>query len=121
MRRIARGLAVASAVTSRLGGPTPTPPPKGLMVIVSANLAPTEFDSIRVEVSQEQAAGAQPGQQWHKWVDVTRSVPSEVRLPTTVFVQSGESADQDGLVQVTALLGGQPVVLREAQVQVPGD
>ena len=99
-------------------GKSQTPAPSGLMMIISTDLTPSEFDSIRVEVSQEQAAGSS---QWHTWLDETKLVPGEARLPTTVFVQSGTSADQDGLLRVSAFLSSEPVVLREAQIQIPTD
>ena len=97
--------------------PAASAPSTGLMVIISTNLGPTEFDSIQVSVSQEQT----PGGSWHTWLDETWSVPAELQLPTTVFIQAGSAADQDALLQVSALLSGQPVVLRVAQVQIPTD
>jgi len=97
---------------------TTAPPAAGLVVIISTDMMPSEFDSIRVEVSQEE--GVASGQ-WHKWLDETKSVPGEVTLSTSVFIQSGSAPDQDALIQVTALLLGQPVVLREAQLQIPTD
>jgi len=112
-------LGLALMVFGALGcSKTAAPAPAGLMIIISTDMMPSEFDSIRVEVSQEENAGAGL---WHKWLDETKSVPSEATLPTTVFIQSGSATDQDALIQVTALLLGQPVVLREAQLQIPTD
>jgi hypothetical protein len=92
--------------------------PAGLMVVVSAGLSPYEYDQIRVRVSQTE--GVDSGS-WHTWLDETKAVPSEVVLPTAFLVRPGSSPDQTALIQVTALLSGQPVVLREAQVSVPTD
>jgi hypothetical protein len=107
---VAGALAMGCATTKT------APPPSGLMVVISADLSPSEYDQIRVQVSQ--AEGVDSGS-WHTWLDETKAVPSDVKLPTAFLVRAGSSGDQTALIQVTALLAGQPVVLREAQVSVP--
>jgi hypothetical protein len=94
----------------------PSPSQAGLMVIVSTNLTSSEYDALEVDVSQEVEAGT-----WHAWLAQKSYVPSEAKLPTTIFVQSGQSADQDVRVLVTAYRAGAPVVLREVQTQAPTD
>lgn len=101
-----------------LGCSKTSPSPTGLVIIISTDMTASEFDAIRVEVSQELGAGSGT---WHKWLDDTKTVPSEATLPTSVFIQSGTAPDQDALIEVTALLQGQPIVLREAQLQIPTD
>jgi hypothetical protein len=86
----------------------------GIMVVVSTNLKASEYDEIRVQVSQQQTSGL-----WQSWLDESKLVPSEVTLPTTVFIEAGSSPDQEVDIRVTAYLMGNPVVLREAQLQAP--
>jgi Stigma-specific protein, Stig1 len=95
---------------------TEAPAQTGLMIEISTDLASTRYDALRVQVSQESSADSGV---WHKWVDESRSVPKEVPLPASVFIQSGSAPDQDALVQVALLDNGQPIVVREAQVQLP--
>jgi hypothetical protein len=90
------------------------PSQAGLMVVVSTNLKQSEYDEIRVQVSQQQASG-----QSQSWLDENKLAPSEVTLPTTVFVEAGSSPDQEVDIRVTAYLMGAPIVLREAQLQAP--
>jgi formylglycine-generating enzyme required for sulfatase activity len=90
--------------------------PTGLMVVVSTDLAASEYDEIRVEVSQQQPSG-----QWQSWLNESKHVPSEVTLPASVFIEAGHSADQEVDVHITAYLAGTPVVLREAELQAPTD
>ena len=120
MGRARRWLYLGLAVAGLVGCSTTatTPPPAGLMVIISTNLAPAEFDAIEVEVAEAQGDGSS---QWHTQLDEVKAVPGAVQLPTTVFVETGTSVDEDALIQVTALLHGKPVVLRQAQVPLPTD
>ena len=97
---------------------TTTTPATGLMVIITTDMTASEFDSIRLQVSQE--VGVAPVT-WNKLEDYAPTVPSELQLPGTVFVRSGHSPNQQALIVVTAYLAGQPVVLREVEVQVPTD
>ena len=89
----------------------------GLMVIVSTDLQPSEYDQLEVQISQETT----PGGSWHVWMDRLATVPAEITLPTTVLIQSGASADQDVLIRAILYDHGAPIVLREAQLQVPTD
>ncbi len=109
---------VAVALAMGCASTTTVPPPWGLMVVISADLSPSEYDQIRVQVSQ--AEGVDSGT-WHTRLDETKAVPADVKLPTAFLVRPGSRGDQTALIRVTALLGGQPVVLREAQVSVPTD
>lgn len=84
------------------------------MVVVSSDLTPSEYDEIHVDVSQQEDSGL-----WQSWLSLSKAVPSEARLPTTVFIRAGHSLDQEVTVRVTAYLRGAPVVLREAQLQAP--
>jgi hypothetical protein len=99
-------------------GCSTTPPGQtGLMVIISTDLQPSEYDELEVQVSQETS----PGGSWHLWMDRLSPVPAEITLPTTVLIQSGTSPDQDVLIRAILYDQGAPVVLREAQLQVPTD
>ena len=91
-------------------------PQSGLLVIVSTNLAPSEFDAIEVDVSQEVDGG-----EWHTWLARKSYIPAETRLPATILIASGPSPDQDVRIRVTAFHSGAPVVLREVQTQAPTD
>jgi hypothetical protein len=89
----------------------------GLEVLIATNLAtPVDFDSIAVTVSQETPSGG-----WTVLFQNTFLVPSEASLPTSFSIAAGSSASQVALVQVTALKAGNPIDLREAEVQVPTD
>jgi hypothetical protein len=113
-----RALAVACALTGAfgLGGCSgKTTQAGGLEVVVqTAGLtAGADFDSIEVSISQQE------GSTWHSLTDLTRRVPSEVTLPTTVSVAAGNTPNPDVRIEVTALLNGTPRVQRVAQLQVP--
>ncbi len=109
----AASLAIAAA-TVACSTTTAPAPAAGLMVVVSGDLMPSEYDELRVEVSQQEASGP-----WRSWLDLSKVVPSEATLPTTVFVEAGHSPDQEVDVRVTAYLAGVPIVLRQAQLQAP--
>ncbi len=89
----------------------------GLEVIVTTLglQAPSDFDTMEVVVEQESS----PGGKWNTLVDVSRRVPSEVPLPTTVSIQAGSGPDQDARIFVTASKNGNALVERGAQLQVP--
>ena len=113
--RVAVALALLSSAGCSKASPTPA---AGLMIIVSTSMSASEFNALRVEVSQEQGVGSGS---WNKVEDETKPVPAKVQLPATVFVRSGHAADQDALIRVTAYLDSQPIVLRMVQTQVPVD
>jgi sugar lactone lactonase YvrE len=93
-----------------------TEPAAGLELIVATNLqSPSDFDSLRLEVSQE----VSPGQWGSPLIANDFRVPDETTLPTTFAIAAGKSADQNALIRVVALKGQRPVVLREAQIQIP--
>jgi hypothetical protein len=87
-----------------------------LIVTTDGLSAPADFDDIRMEISEQSAAG------WvEKW-NRDYLVPSqEATLPASFTVFAGSSADEI-LISVTAFKGGASgtaVVQRLAQVQVP--
>jgi hypothetical protein len=88
-----------------------------LLITTSGIQAGRDFDTVEVLVRQETS----PGGPWHTVIDVPRTVPSEVNLPTTVSVQAGTSPDQEALIEVTALKMGTAIVQRGAQLQIPSD
>jgi hypothetical protein len=96
-------------------------PATGLELIVATDglSAPTDFDDIRIEVSQLVDGNANV--LWNR----DYVVPSlEATLPATFAVNSGRTPDEEVLVAVTAFHGGPggtPVVQRVAQVQSPSD
>lgn len=93
-----------------------TVPAGGLMLIIATNLnAPTEFDTLRVEVSQE----ISPGQWGTPLLANDFRVPDEAMLPTTVAIAAGKNADQNARIRVIALKGTSPQVLRQVEIQVP--
>jgi hypothetical protein len=88
----------------------------GLMVILSTDMkTPDDFDTMRVEVS-EQASGT-----WQTLLSSDFVIPGETRLPTTLAIAAGSSANEEVLLRILALSHGRPRVLREAQLQVPSD
>jgi hypothetical protein len=98
---------------------TSTPAPVGGIEIVIASdglSAPTDFDDVRLEVSQEESDGG-----WQTLWNKDYFIPQEATLPTTFAIVAGTNGTQEALIKVTALKNSQPVVLREAQVQVPQD
>ncbi len=111
---LAAGPSLWAAASTVACSTTAPPSDAGLMVIVSGDLMPSEYDEVRVEVRQQEASG-----QWQSWLDLSKVVPSEVTLPTTVFIEAGRSPDQEVDVRVTAYSAGMPIVLREAQLQAP--
>ena len=96
--------------------PSPAKPAAGLEMIISSEglAAPTDFDDIKLEVSELSASGA-PTKLWDRDYEVPTA---EATLPTTFTLFSGQSADEV-LSPVTAYLGVTPVVQGVAQVQVP--
>jgi hypothetical protein len=124
MARAHRG--IGAAVAAGLAGlaawlvtacSTSTPAPAGGIEIVIASdglTAGTDFDDVRLEVSQEQGDGG-----WQTLWNKDYFVPQETTLPTTFAIVAGKNGTQEALVKVTALKGTEPVVLREAEVQVP--
>jgi hypothetical protein len=83
-------------------------------------------------VSQQVDGGGNWNKLWDDYRPVTSSPAStaspdasaEIGLPATFAVVAGKSPDQEVLVTVTALKGGEsgtPVVLTQAQVQAPSD
>jgi len=93
-----------------------TEPAGGLQLIVATNLlAPTDFDTVRLEVRQEVSQG-----QWGSPLIANDfRVPGETTLPTTFAIVAGKSANQNALIRVIALKGQRPLVLREVQIQIP--
>ena len=119
------GVAAVGALV--LGAPvaacsTPPDPPAGLELVVSTNLgAPTDYDAIRVQVSQQTVPGT-----WNQLFDYAFMMPGGATLPATLAIAPGPGTDQDALIKVTAYQGyesdsnpGMVRVLREAQVQIP--
>ena len=79
-----------------------TEPAGGLQIIVATNLlAPTEFDTVRLEVRQEVA----PGQWSSPLIANDFRVPGETTLPTTFAIVAGKSTNQNALIRVVALKG----------------
>jgi hypothetical protein len=110
---------VAGAVA--WAGCTQTPPkPVGgveLIIVADGLSAPTDFDDIHLEVSQQSG-----GANWNKLWGNDYEVPSPAAtLPATFAIIAGQSPDQEVLIEVTAFKVGEPVVQRVAQVQVPTD
>jgi len=110
------GIALSTVACSS----TSAKPATGIEMVISADhlTAPADFDDIRLEVSQLS------GSTWSKIWDRDYQVPSmEATLPTTFTVLGGQTADEV-LIALTAYkggAGGQPIVERVAQVQVPID
>ncbi len=92
-----------------------TSPPAGLMLYLGTNLRPDQYDSVEVNVRQ------QVGAAWNTVFDVTRGVPQDVTLPSSLFIESGASPNQLVDVHVAALLAGAPVVIQEAEVEAPSE
>ncbi len=119
MRRALIG-GFAIALSTVACSATSAKPTTGLEMVISADhlTAPADFDDIRLEVSQLS------GSTWSKIWDRDYQVPSmEATLPTTFTVLGGRTADEV-LIALTAYkggAGGQPIVERVAQVQVPID
>jgi hypothetical protein len=119
MRRALFG-GFAIALSTVACSSTPAKPTTGIEMVISADhlTAPADFDDIRLEVSQLSGAT------WSKIWDRDYQVPSmEATLPTTFTVLGGQTADEV-LIALTAYkggAGGQPIVERVAQVQVPID
>jgi sulfatase modifying factor 1 len=99
------------------GGKTPT---AGLeVVITTCDLqVGTDFDAIQAVVSQGTFAQNDP---WNQLFDAAKHVPRPIVLPTTLAIRPGTSPDQDALIEVSALLGGEPVVQRVLRTKVPTD
>ncbi len=93
-----------------------TPSPAGLLLYMRTDLKSTEYDDLDVDILQQASGGA-----WNTVLSLTRSVPREVTLPTSLFIESGTSADQLVDVRITASQGGTVVVEREAEIEVPTD
>ncbi len=93
----------------------PAPPSVGLKVVITTDLKPTEFDHLRVQVSQEEPAN--DAGDWRTLLDENKAVP----LPTIFFIRAGDSGNDIVRIDVTALLLGQPVVFRELEANVPTD
>jgi hypothetical protein len=106
---VAAGYVVACSQTP------PAPPSVGLKVVITTDLKPTEFDHLRVQVSQEDPAN--DASDWRTLLDEEKAVP----LPTTFFIRPGDSGNDMVRIDVTALLLGQPVVFREIEANVPTD
>jgi len=88
----------------------------GLEVIIGTNVTtPADLDVVRVEVSQETA----PGVWGSKLVANDFHLPDEATLPTTFSIEAGKSGDQSALIRVIGKKGDAPLVLREAQLQIP--
>jgi hypothetical protein len=90
----------------------------GLELIIATNLqAPRDYDTIGVVVEQQTttADGGQPATLFN----TTFVVPDQTMLPTTFSIGAGVSPDQVVLIGVAAYKSGQPVALREAELQVP--
>ena len=97
-----------------------TVPATGLELIIASDLPASDFDDVRLEVSE-----LEPGGTWSRVWDRDYVVPSsEATLPATFAIGSGASPNEQALVTVTAYRGGltgTPVVQRVAQVQLPTD
>jgi hypothetical protein len=106
---LAVALLLACSTTNKQAG--------GLELIIRSDglNAPGDFDDVRLEVSQQVDGG------WNGLWNKDYLVPQETMLPATFAIAAGRSPDQETLVRVIALKGSTPVVLREAQVQVPTD
>jgi hypothetical protein len=87
----------------------------GLEVLIATNLTtPTEFDTVAVTVSQQTSGGA-----WKVDFQNSFTIPGEATLPSSFSIAAGSGSDQLALIQVVALKNGNPIDLREAEVQVP--
>src|SRR5579859_2658677 len=106
---------LALLVLSACAAKTPT---GGLQVIITTSgLEPgTDFDALEATVGQETSPGV-----FHEFANGPRTVPSEITLPTTLAIRAGTRPDQQARIEVSALLGGVPVVQRIVQTQVPTD
>lgn len=88
----------------------------GLELLIATNLiAPSQFDSITLQVQQQTASGAFGP----SLIATNFLVPGETTLPTTFAILAGQSEDQVVLIQLEAVKNGEAVDLREVQVQVP--
>src|SRR5580698_6669948 len=97
---------------------TTTKPAGGLELVLSTDmLTPTDFDSMRLLVKQETT----PGGSLTTLLSNDFLIPSEATLPTTFGIGAGKSPDQTAFIQLTALLDGTPIVVREVEIQVPTD
>jgi alpha-tubulin suppressor-like RCC1 family protein len=114
MMRRARGLAFGLGAVCACSGKATKAGGLEVVVQTSGLVAGVDYDTVEVVVKQETTPGA-----WHTILDVPRRIPSETTLPATVSIQAGTSADQEVLIEVTALRTGTPVVQRGAQLQVP--
>src|SRR5258706_14265753 len=86
----------------------------GLELILMSDLPDSDLDQIHLEISQETAPGV-----WHKVFDRESYVPKEVTLPSTASIAAGESPNQGAQITFTGLRGGEFVVQRVVQTQVP--
>lgn len=88
-----------------------------IVAIISTDLTTADFDSFRIEVSQETS----PGTYGPPLVAKDFPFAASNAMPATFTISSGKAADQNALVRVIATKGGAPVVLREIEVRVPTD
>ncbi len=89
----------------------------GLELIIATDglSAPSDFNHIALEISQQDDGG------WDPLWDNKYLVPSqEATLPTTFTLLAGQTP-REVLISVTAFNGNTPIVQRLAQVQVPTD
>lgn len=90
-----------------------TPPPAELVVVVGSDLAlPKDMDGLGIQVLRDNAVV----------YDAELGLgPNGVRVPATVGIVAGASADAQVLVRVIGRKSARTRVLREASVRVPHD